>query len=144
MSDSITLDDGRVLARSSMGISGAPGLVAKHLPDGHDCFRKWLLDVSERPNGFASVDLRGLPEQERREFHTGVQTVYARTIGEGMVIGPQSWALSCIDALRAMLESMERGDPPEALTDVPPRSQETIVAEDLSVFWNPQLRGQAT
>jgi hypothetical protein len=121
MGDSITLDDGRKLARSSMGVSGALFLVAKHLPDGHETLRRWLLDVSDRPNGFASVDVRGLPEPERRAFHAGVHTAYAQTIGSGMQIGPQSWALSCIDLLHAMLESMERGEPPEALTEVPTR-----------------------
>jgi hypothetical protein len=119
-----------------MGVSGAIRLVAEHLPDGLDQFQNWLLDVSERSNGFASIDLRGLPEAERRAFHAGVHSAYERTIGAGMVIGPQSWALSCLDALRAMLTSMERGEPPHALTDVPPRSDDTVVAEDLSQFWN--------
>jgi hypothetical protein len=35
-----------------------------------------------------------------------------------------------------MLKSIERGESPEELTDVPPRSEETIVAEDLTQFWN--------
>jgi hypothetical protein len=136
MSDHITLDDGRTLSRSSIGVAGALSLIAEHLPEGYEQFRKWLLDVSERSNGFASIDLRGLPEPERRAFHAGVYTAYDRTIGNGMVIGPQSWALTCLDALRAMLKSIERGEPPEALTDVPPRSEETIFTEDLTQFWN--------
>jgi hypothetical protein len=119
-----------------MGVSGAIGLVAEHLPDGFGPFRNWLLDVSERTNGFASIDLRGLPEAERGAFHAGVHSAYGRTIGAGMVIGPRSWALSCLDALRAMLVSMERGEPPQALTDVPPHSDDSVVAEDLSHFWN--------
>jgi hypothetical protein len=138
MSDCITLDDGRMLSRSSIGVAGAISLVAEHLPDGYDPFRKWLLDVSQRPNGFASIDLRGLPEPERRAFHAGVHTAYDQTIGNGTLIGPQSWALSCLDALRAMLKSIERGEPPEALTDVPPRSKEMIFAQDLSQFWSPE------
>ena len=136
MGDCITLDDGRILSRASMEVSGAIVLVAQHLPDGFDRFRKWLLDVSERANGFASIDLRGLPEAERRAFHAGVHSAYDRTIGAGMVIGRQSWALSCLDALRSMLESMERGEPPQALTDNPPRTDAPIVDEDLSQFWN--------
>jgi hypothetical protein len=140
MGDCITLDDGRTLARSSIGVAGVLSLVAKHLPDGHQHFRKWLLDVSNRPNGFASIDLRGLPELERQAFHTGVHTAYAQTIGIGLVIGPESWALRGIDALRAMLQSMERGEPPEALTDSPPGGPGKIVTEDLSQFWNSESK----
>jgi hypothetical protein len=86
MGDCITLDDGRTLVRSSIGVAGVLSLVAKHLPDGHERFRKWLLDVSDRPSGFASIDLRGLPELERQAFHTGVHTAYAQTIGIGLVL----------------------------------------------------------
>jgi hypothetical protein len=140
MGDSITLDDGRTLARSSIGISGALFLVAQNLPDGHDRLRRWLLDVSDRPNGFASVDVRGLPEPERRAFHAAVHMAFENTIGSGMFIGRQSWALSCIDALRAMLQSMERGEQPETLTDVPPRGDETIYHHDLSEIWKSEYR----
>lgn len=144
MSDDITLDDGRTLHGSSMGVSGALYLVAEHLPEGHDHFRSWLFDVSERPNGFASIDLRGLPDPERRAFHAGVGAAYDRTIGAGMQIGPNSWSLSCLDRLRAMLESMARGEPPEALTDRPPSDAGSVVAEDLSQLWKPERGNSAS
>jgi hypothetical protein len=136
MGDRITLDDGRTLSGSSMGVSGAILLVAEHLPDGFLPFRRWLIDVSQRPNGFASIDLRGLPEAERRAFHAGVHIAYERTIGAGQNIGPQSWALSCLDALRAMLLSNQRGEPAESFTDTPPRPDQPVVAEDLGQLWN--------
>jgi hypothetical protein len=41
-----------------------------------------------------------------------------------------------------MLQSMERGEPPEALTDVPPYADETIYSEDLTEIWNPESRDQ--
>jgi hypothetical protein len=134
--DHITLDDGRILSRSSIGVSGAIQLVAEHLPDGFHNFRKWLVDVSRRSNGFASIDLRGLPEPERRVFHAGVHAAYEQTIAAASVVGPQSWALTCLAALRAMLLSIERGEPPEALTDIPPRPDKPMIAEDLGQFWN--------
>ena len=144
MSDDITLDDGRTLHASSMGVSGALYFVAEHLPEGHGHFRSWLLDVSERPNGFASIDLRGLPDRERLAFHAGVRAAYDRTIGAGMQIGPNSWSLSCLDRLRAMLESMARGEPPEALTDRPPSDPGSVIAEDLSQIWNPDRGNSAS
>lgn len=144
MSDDITLDDGRVLHGTSIGVSGALAFVAEHLPEGHDQFRTWLIDVSERSNGFASVDLRGLPERERHAFHAGIRAAHDRTIGAGMQIGPNSWSLYCLDRLRAMLESMARGKSPEALTDFPPCSADRVFPEDLSQIWNPNRGSSAS
>ena len=144
MSDDIILDDGRVLHGSSIGVAGALALVAEQLPERHDQFRTWLIDVSERSNGFASVDLRGLPERERHAFHAGVRAAHDQTIGAGMQIGPNSWALGCLNRLRAMLESMARGEPPEALTDRPPSDPGSVVAEDLSQLWKPDRGNSAS
>jgi hypothetical protein len=39
-----------------------------------------------------------------------------------------------------MLASMERGEPPEALTDVPPRRDETIYCHDLTEIWKSEYQ----
>ena len=138
MGDILTLDDGRLLSRSSMGISGLLHLVAEHLPDGHDQLRLWLHDVSDRPNGFVGIDLRGLPTSERDAFHQGARNAYKCTIGQGAEITAQSWALATLDAFIAMQDSIRRGDPPDSLTDCGVTASEPFV-ENINELWKPDV-----
>lgn len=134
MGDCITLDDGRSLCRSSMAISGVLYFAAKYLPEGHEPLRRWLNDVKDRPNGFASVDLRGLTPEDRAAFHVGARRAYDETIGRGVEIGPTSVSLAALDVFIQMQDSIRRGEPPESLNDSRFHDRE-IFAEDLTNLW---------
>ena len=135
MGDEVTLDDGRVLSRSSMSISGFLHFTAEYLPEGHERLRRWLVDVADRPNGLASIDLRGLTEEDRRAFHDGARRAYEDTIGRGQPIGQTSWALSALKAFIEMQDSIRRGDPPQALTDGPV-DDSPVRMENLDQIWS--------
>ena len=135
MGDSLTLDDGRTLSRSSMAIAGVLFLTAQEIDEAELPFKTWLNDVSDRPNGFASVDLRGLSKRHRELFHNSAQLAYKK-LSEA-VDDPDSGGVTFVamSDLIAMLNSMLRGEPPQTEpTDYvctrPARP------EDISEIWN--------
>ena len=116
MGDSLTLDDGRALVRSSIGVSGALSLIAQQMTDEFAELKVWLLDVSDRPNGFASVDLRGLSAAHRTHFHAAARAACCELSADASVAGSGSPTYHVLTDLVRMLDSMDRGEPP----DTPP------------------------
>lgn len=134
MADSLTLDDGRTLLRSSAGISGVLCLTARQLSDSDAQLKLWLADVADRPNGFASVDLRGLNADQRFAFHSAARAAYRELLARAGIASSGSHTYLVMTDLIAMLDSMSRGEPPETPpTDIvrvcPP------IPEDLCQIW---------
>ena len=135
MGDSLTLDDGRTLIRSSMGISGALHLTAIQLSDDDAGFKRWLTDVANRPDGFASVDLRGLCTEQRLAFHSAARAAYRKLSAHEGIADSGSHTYEVMTDLVAMLDSLSRGEPPET----PPADSvinQPAIPEYLPQIWN--------
>lgn len=135
MGDFLTLDDGRTLVRASMGIAGTLHLTALQLSDNDARFKRWLADVADRPNGFASVDLRGLTAEQRLAFHSAARAAYRELSTREGIADASSHTYNVMSDLISMLDSISRGEPPET----PPTdsvSDNTPIQEDLSQIWN--------
>ena len=114
MGDSLILDDGRTLSRSSMSIAGILFLTAEHLPNEHGQLKRWLYDVSDRPNGLASIDLRGLSSQHRTAFHNAARTAFDE-LERRSNDDSKTPTYDALSDLILMLDSMARGEPPNTI-----------------------------
>lgn len=134
MGDFLTLDDGRTLVRSSMAIAGILALTAKELSDSEDELRTWLDDVSDRPDGFSSIDLRGLSKGHRLAFRRAAQTAYRQLSSRELNVESSSPTYHAMTDLLAMFESMSRGEPPGTPpTDVV--NDEPAISEEVTQIW---------
>ncbi len=134
MSDALTLDDGRTLSRSSMAIAGVLFLTAQEMDDADAELKRWLNDVSGRPNGFASVDLRGLSQNHRSAFHKAAHLAHEKLHCRSDLPNSRSVTFHAMTDLIAMLDSMSRGDPP----NTPPTDwvrDSPAEVEDLTQIW---------
>ena len=134
MGDALILDDGRTLSRSSMAIAGVLYLTAEQLTEEDHQLRRWLKDVSDRPNGFASVDLRGLTANHRTAFHKAARAAFAKLATRDGIADNGSVTYEALTDLVAMLDSLSRGDPP-ATTPTDYVSESSPTPEDLNQIW---------
>ena len=134
MGDSLTLDDGRTLSRSSMAIAGILSLTAEEVDETELQFKTWLDDVSDRPNGFASVDLRGLSKTHREVFHNSARLAHKKLCRS--IEDPNSGGVTyhAMTDLIAMIDSMLRGEPPETEPADYVRDR-PAVTENISEIW---------
>lgn len=134
MGDTLTLDDGRTLSRSSMAIAGVLFLTAQEINDTDVELKRWLIDVSDRPNGFSSVDLRGLSPSHRIAFHNAARSAHKKLQSRHDAPTPESVTFHAMTDLITMLDSISRGDPP----GTPPTDyvcDSPAEAEDLTQIW---------
>ena len=70
MTDCIDLENGELWGGASWMVSGILKDIARSMFDESENipFSNWLLDLSDRPNGMASFDLRGLTTEQRSTF----------------------------------------------------------------------------
>jgi hypothetical protein len=118
-----------------MAIAGVLRLTAGQLGDSDMQLKRWLADVSDRPNGFASVDLRGLSADHRTAFHKAARAAHQELLSRDRVADARSVTFHAMVELIGMLDSMSRGEPPET----PPTTSvrhEAPVREDITQLWN--------
>ena len=117
MSTYITLEDGRTLVTSNGIFDNILERTVKELErrtDGLDGLREWLLDqrcVVLGP-GIGALDLRELSPRACSEFRSACISAYDKARLEA---SPMPW-LDHFALLIKMWISMEKGEPPEALT----------------------------
>ncbi len=70
MTDCIDLENGMLWGGASWMVSGILRDIARAMASEalDSAFSNWLLDVSDRPNGLASFDMRGLTSDQRNTF----------------------------------------------------------------------------
>jgi hypothetical protein len=73
MGDDITFEDGRVCW---LGTSPLVWVLEDVIEYVSPEFALWLRDVSSRPRGLASFDVRGLPAIYRKQFYSGLQRAF--------------------------------------------------------------------
>jgi hypothetical protein len=118
-----------------MAIAGVLRLTAGQLTDADLQLKRWLADVSERPNGFASVDLRGLGADHRAAFHRAASAAYQDLLTRDRLAVAQSVTFHAMVELISMLDSMSRGEPPETPPTTSVRHNSPI-PEDVTGLWN--------
>jgi hypothetical protein len=118
-----------------MAIAGVLRLTAGQLGDSDMQLKRWLADVSDRPNGFASIDLRGLSVDHRTAFHKAARAAYQELLSRDRVADDRSVTFHAMVELISMLDSMSRGEPPESPPTTSVRDKPPI-PEDLTQLWN--------
>ena len=117
MTTHITLEDGRILGTSNGVFDALLECVARELAgrtDAVDGLREWLLDqrCEVRGPGIGYLDLRELSPRASSQFESACISAYDAMRLES---SPVLW-LDQLSLLINMWASMERGEPPEALT----------------------------
>jgi len=118
MTTRITLEDGRILGTSNWAFDALLECAAKELEsrnDAVDGLREWLLDQRcyVRGPGIGYLDLRELSPRASSQFKSACISAYDAMRLES---SPVLW-LDLFSLLVNMWLSMEKGEPPEALTD---------------------------
>jgi len=118
MSTFITLEDGRILGTANWQFDALLECAAEELERRDDTvegLREWLLDqrCCERGPGVGYLDLRELSPRASAQFKSACISAY-----DAMRLDPNPVPLlDLFSLLINMWVSMERGEPPEALTD---------------------------
>lgn len=119
-----------------MAIAGVLQLTAEQLADqDHLALKRWLADLSDRPTGFASVDLRGLSIELQLAFHGAARAAHKVLSSQDGITDSGSATYDVMTDLISMLDSMSRGEPRET----PPTDcvrDDLPIAEDISELWN--------
>jgi hypothetical protein len=114
----LELEDGRSFRTQTVTASAVFYLVAAAVDDSLPQFKVWLNDMSNRPVPFMDFDLRELPAECQEGFHIAARIArdkLAKDWEQSPAEPPAS--LVALDRLVRMKESMDRGEPPTALTD---------------------------
>ncbi len=143
MSACVVLEDGRVLWRSTVVMSGVYRLIALAVSHEHTRFKRWLADMSDRPAPFMDFDLRGLPDECRVEFHRAARIARDRLAAEVNTGRIPADAVEPFDKLVRMKESIDRGDPPLTLSDDSKVHIEISGFNDLDQIWSDDDGGSA-
>jgi hypothetical protein len=119
MTTRITLQDGRILGTSNWAFDALLECAAKELErrkDTVDGLPEWLLDQRciVRGPGIGYLDLRELSPRASSQFKSACISAYDAEVR--LDSSPGLW-LDLFSLLINMWVSMERGEPPEALTD---------------------------
>jgi hypothetical protein len=115
----LTLEDGRSLYGSSIGMASMYWAIADCIDDAFSDLRRWLRDVADRPTPFMDFDIRGLSPSVRDEFFRGAATAMRNLTAEhNPSILQESPAYHCLDRLLRMQEAVVGGEPPGALNDL--------------------------
>jgi hypothetical protein len=126
MSCLIVLDDGRACAPAPMAFDTLVGAIADHLVDSREEqeLAEWLRQqVAEKSFlGHCRIDLRELTPRNRRLFRAAVERL-AYHFGrlqpaDGTAVVTPAWVRR-LRRLVKMMKSIDRGDAPEAISDVP-------------------------
>ena len=90
MTDSIDLENGELWGGASWMVSGILKDIARSMSNEsvNIPFSNWLLDLSNRPNGMASFDVRGLTSEQKDTFFKAAQTALKLKKTEGS----KNWA----------------------------------------------------
>lgn len=134
MADIVTLDDGRKLYGSSLGVSGLLSLIAKYISADHLQLARWLNDVSNRPNGMMGIDLRGLSDEHRQAIHYAARAAYDHTIGLEPSMTNESPSLSLLAHFIDLQSSIQRRESPDHMTDCE-ISRHAPFPEDINDLW---------
>ena len=135
----LTLDDGRSLYSSTLGMSGMYSLIAKKILGENEAFSVWLKDVSDRPSPFLDFDLRGLGNSERQLFYKSAYKAYDELVamyGENVLTRENAFSARTLKRLIELHESIAAGEPPESCNDldaVSPYDGEKIIFAET---WN--------
>ena len=118
MTTRITLEDGRILGTSNWAFDAILECAAKELKrrdDTADGLPEWLLDQRcvVRGPGIGYLDLRELSPRASSQFRSACISAYGAMRLDS---SPVLW-LDLFSLLINMWVSMEKGEPPEALTD---------------------------
>jgi len=117
MTTHITLEDGRIFGTSNGVFDAILECAAKELeshPDAVDGFREWLLDqrCEVRGPGVGYLDLRELAARASAQFKSACISAYPKMRhASSRVLWVDQFSL-----LINMWTSIEKGEPPEALT----------------------------
>ncbi|WLD14090.1 hypothetical protein [Planctellipticum variicoloris] len=111
MSACVTLEDGRVFWRSTLWMANVYDQIAQSVSDEYPQFRRWLDDMSTRPAPFMDFDVRGLPDELRKEFHLAARRSRDRRISELGEEWTSDGITSLLDELVRMKVSIDRGEP---------------------------------
>lgn len=130
----IRLEDGRVLWGSTISISALLSLTADHVGDNLPSLKVWLADKANRPPPFLDMDLGGIDPALRTEFYAAAKRAFEEKLAADPTLIERSGGLERLRRLLAMRASIERGEPPLALSDSETVC-EPIGAEDLDDLW---------
>jgi hypothetical protein len=126
MSCLIVLDDGRACAPASSSFDALVGAIADHLvrSDAERDLADWLRQQMREKSflGHCRIDVRELTSENRRLFRAAVQRL-AYHYGcihpaDGTAVVTPGWVRR-LRRLVKMMQSIDRGEAPEAISDVP-------------------------
>jgi len=109
-------------------------MVAEQISDEFADLRTWLADKAKRPAPFLDMDLGGLDPPSRAEFYKAAGRAHSAKLREDPTFEERSHGLYNLGRLLAMRASIERGEPPLALSDFD-EVLESCGPEDLSEMW---------
>jgi hypothetical protein len=130
----IRLEDGRGLHGSSLSIDTLLSLVADEVSGEYEDLRIWLVDKARRPSPFQDMDLGRLDPSRRAEFYAAASRAYSARLREDPTLAERSHGIQRLGSLLEMRASIERGEPPLALSDFD-FVLESTGDEDLSEIW---------
>ena len=113
----LVLEDGRGFWHSTVVMAGVYHLIAAAVDESHAKFKRWLEDMSKRPVPFMDFDLRGISEWDREEFYRAAKVARDKLLVEINAGCISADAIEPIETLVRMKESMDRGEPPQSLSD---------------------------
>jgi hypothetical protein len=112
----IVLSDGRAYAASNWAYDQTVDAIASALPESHEgkALSHWLLEQKISSKGVGNIDVRELAPHTNALFITAVKAALAATKDNFIESEAQKdWHNRFIDLL-AMIESIERGEAPQA------------------------------
>lgn len=135
----LTLDDGRELHGCSLGMAAMYELISDELPN--DCipFKKWLFDMSNRPNPFGDFDLRGISETYRSAFYEAASKANQRLLDKyGPTVYEQEnfYSARCLKKLLDMAKRIKKNEAPQEMNDADTIEPFSGEMEDLNQIWS--------
>jgi hypothetical protein len=113
----LVLEDGRGFWRPTAAMSGIYYLIADWVDDSNGKFKRWLQEMSKRTVPDMDLDIRGLPEECRAEFHRAARRACDRLLLQIQAGQLPAGAADSLRTLVRMKESIDRGEPPLSLSD---------------------------
>jgi hypothetical protein len=117
----LTLEDGRSIYSSALGMSGMYSLIAKQVQRSNIPFANWLENVSDRPAPFLDFDLRGLENSDRELFYSAAYAAFEeleRLHGKDVCTRETAFSARSLARLIEFHKSIKAGEPPESCNDL--------------------------